>query len=236
MPTNNPETLAQPYEFGQMLKACLAVKNCISFTIWGFDDAESWVPGTFAGEGYADIGCGVCWLRRSPGTIDAGLGGPLAARRAAPVSGGASEGNRLLGTRGHGLPGPRPLMSAPGREGEVEGAVSALGGARRGALAGRHARDGDQLVVPRGRAATSGAPEPRWNRSSTQRGRGCPDPAGWRKRRPPCIRRACTTRWPGCRSSRQMAAVRPACATGNRPSASPSGHWSRTATLGRPAR
>ena len=54
-PTNNPETLAQPYEFGQMLKACLAVRNCISFTIWGADDAESWVPGFFTGEGYADI-------------------------------------------------------------------------------------------------------------------------------------------------------------------------------------
>jgi len=55
VPTNNPETLAQPYEFGQMLKGCLAVRNCISFTIWGFDDAESWVPGVFPGEGYADI-------------------------------------------------------------------------------------------------------------------------------------------------------------------------------------
>ena len=56
VPTNNPETLAQPYEFGQMLKACLSVRNCISFTIWGFDDAEElWVPGVFAGEGYADI-------------------------------------------------------------------------------------------------------------------------------------------------------------------------------------
>jgi endo-1,4-beta-xylanase len=55
VPTNNNEALAQPYEFGQMLKACLAVRNCISFTIWGFDDAESWVPGVFTGEGYADI-------------------------------------------------------------------------------------------------------------------------------------------------------------------------------------
>jgi endo-1,4-beta-xylanase len=54
-PTTNPETLAQPYEFGQELKACLAVKDCISFTIWGADDAESWVPGVFPGEGYADI-------------------------------------------------------------------------------------------------------------------------------------------------------------------------------------
>ena len=54
-PTSGLEKFAQPYEFGQELKACLAVKDCISFTIWGFDDAESWVPSTFSGEGYADI-------------------------------------------------------------------------------------------------------------------------------------------------------------------------------------
>jgi endo-1,4-beta-xylanase len=31
------------------------VPECISFTVWGFGDSESWVPGTFAGEGYADL-------------------------------------------------------------------------------------------------------------------------------------------------------------------------------------
>lgn len=36
-----------------MLQSCLAVRECISFTVWGFADAESWVPGTFAGEGDA---------------------------------------------------------------------------------------------------------------------------------------------------------------------------------------
>jgi endo-1,4-beta-xylanase len=54
-PTNGLEKFAQPYEFGQELKACLAVKDCISFTIWGFGDGQSWVPGVFSGEGYADI-------------------------------------------------------------------------------------------------------------------------------------------------------------------------------------
>ena len=38
-----------------MLQSCLTVKACISFTVWGFDDAESWVPGTFVGEGDADL-------------------------------------------------------------------------------------------------------------------------------------------------------------------------------------
>jgi Glycosyl hydrolase family 10 len=55
VPTDHLATFAQPDEFGQMLKACLAVRHCISFTIWGFGDADSWVPGFFTGEGYATI-------------------------------------------------------------------------------------------------------------------------------------------------------------------------------------
>jgi endo-1,4-beta-xylanase len=55
VPTDNLAVFAQPYEFGQMLKAALAVPECISFTVWGFGDADSWVPGFFAGEGYATL-------------------------------------------------------------------------------------------------------------------------------------------------------------------------------------
>ena len=55
VPTDHLATFAQPYEFSQMLKACLAVRQCISFTVWGFGDADSWVPGFFTGEGYATI-------------------------------------------------------------------------------------------------------------------------------------------------------------------------------------
>jgi endo-1,4-beta-xylanase len=55
VPTDNLALLAQPYEFGQMIKAALAVPECISFTVWGFGDADSWVPGFFTGEGYATI-------------------------------------------------------------------------------------------------------------------------------------------------------------------------------------
>ena len=39
----------------QSLQACLAVQACISYTVWGFGDAYSWVPGVFPGEGAADI-------------------------------------------------------------------------------------------------------------------------------------------------------------------------------------
>jgi endo-1,4-beta-xylanase len=55
VPTDHLATFAQPYEFSQMLKACLAVRACISFTVWGFGDADSWVPGFFTGEGYATL-------------------------------------------------------------------------------------------------------------------------------------------------------------------------------------
>jgi len=55
VPTDNLALFAQPYEESQMLKSCLAVAQCISFTVWGFTDSDSWVPGFFTGEGYATI-------------------------------------------------------------------------------------------------------------------------------------------------------------------------------------
>ena len=55
VPTDNLSQFAQPFEFSEMLKAGLAVPELISFTVWGFTDADSWVPGFFTGEGYATI-------------------------------------------------------------------------------------------------------------------------------------------------------------------------------------
>jgi len=55
VPTDNLSQFAQPFEFSEMLKAVLAVPEAISFTVWGFTDADSWVPGFFTGEGYATI-------------------------------------------------------------------------------------------------------------------------------------------------------------------------------------
>jgi endo-1,4-beta-xylanase len=52
-PTNPLAPFATAAFFDGMLKACLAVRNCISFTVWGFADAHSWIPGFFTGEGYA---------------------------------------------------------------------------------------------------------------------------------------------------------------------------------------
>jgi endo-1,4-beta-xylanase len=55
VPTDNLALFAQPYEYTAMMKAALQVQQLISFTVWGFTDSDSWVPGTFAGEGYAAI-------------------------------------------------------------------------------------------------------------------------------------------------------------------------------------
>jgi endo-1,4-beta-xylanase len=54
-PTEHTANPAGADWYNGMLQSCLAVKACISFTVWGFDDAESWVPGTFKGEGDADL-------------------------------------------------------------------------------------------------------------------------------------------------------------------------------------
>ena len=53
-PSHTADPAAADWYVG-MLQSCLAVQACISFTVWGFDDSESWVPGTFHGEGDADL-------------------------------------------------------------------------------------------------------------------------------------------------------------------------------------
>jgi endo-1,4-beta-xylanase len=55
LPVTTPEELAQNADYSQMLGACLLVRQCTSYTVWGFGDAYSWVPGVFAGEGSATI-------------------------------------------------------------------------------------------------------------------------------------------------------------------------------------
>lgn len=55
LPVTPVEQSAQNADYSLSLQACLQVSRCISYTVWGFDDQFSWVPGTFAGEGAADI-------------------------------------------------------------------------------------------------------------------------------------------------------------------------------------
>ncbi|MGC3860574.1 endo-1,4-beta-xylanase [Micromonospora chersina] len=53
----NPRLQASAANFSVLLQACLAEKHCLSFTVWGFTDKHSWVPGWFSDppEGLATI-------------------------------------------------------------------------------------------------------------------------------------------------------------------------------------
>jgi endo-1,4-beta-xylanase len=53
LPADPIKVAAQSEGFGTLLRACLLVRNCVSFTVWGFTDKYSWVPGVFDGEGSA---------------------------------------------------------------------------------------------------------------------------------------------------------------------------------------
>jgi endo-1,4-beta-xylanase len=43
----------QATDYGNVVKACLAVSKCVGLTVWDFDDAYSWIPSTFSGQGDA---------------------------------------------------------------------------------------------------------------------------------------------------------------------------------------
>ena len=55
VPPTTQELLAQAEDYTAMLQSCLRVRRCISYTVWGFSDKYSWVPGVFTGEGAADL-------------------------------------------------------------------------------------------------------------------------------------------------------------------------------------
>jgi len=55
MPTDNPKLQAQAQGYSVLLEGCLLVRRCTSFTVWGYTDKYSWVPGFFAGQGAANI-------------------------------------------------------------------------------------------------------------------------------------------------------------------------------------
>jgi endo-1,4-beta-xylanase len=53
LPVTAEKLATQADQFKGMLNSCQAVRRCVSYTVWGFDDLHSWVPGVFAGEGAA---------------------------------------------------------------------------------------------------------------------------------------------------------------------------------------
>ncbi|KAK5116132.1 hypothetical protein LTR62_008458 [Meristemomyces frigidus] len=56
LPPNATTEAQQVLDYYNSVAACVAVGDgCIGVTVWDFDDEYSWVPGTFPGQGYADL-------------------------------------------------------------------------------------------------------------------------------------------------------------------------------------
>jgi len=53
LPADSLKVQAQAEGFATMLRACLLARHCLSYTLWGFTDKYSWVPGVFEGQGSA---------------------------------------------------------------------------------------------------------------------------------------------------------------------------------------
>jgi endo-1,4-beta-xylanase len=53
LPVDTTKLQAQAGGFSGLLEGCLLVRACKSFTLWGFTDLHSWIPGFFTGEGAA---------------------------------------------------------------------------------------------------------------------------------------------------------------------------------------
>jgi endo-1,4-beta-xylanase len=55
LPVDSTKLATQADYFRRLLDACLGARSCRSFTVWGYTDKYSWVPGVFAGEGAATL-------------------------------------------------------------------------------------------------------------------------------------------------------------------------------------
>jgi endo-1,4-beta-xylanase len=55
MPADTVKLQAQAQGYSVLLQGCLLSERCDSFTVWGYTDKYSWVPGFFEGEGAANL-------------------------------------------------------------------------------------------------------------------------------------------------------------------------------------
>ncbi|MFJ7151939.1 endo-1,4-beta-xylanase [Streptomyces sp. NPDC100445] len=53
LPADSAKLAQQAADFKSVVAACAAVTRCVNVTVWGFTDADSWVPDTFPGYGAA---------------------------------------------------------------------------------------------------------------------------------------------------------------------------------------
>ncbi|MEU1124621.1 endo-1,4-beta-xylanase [Streptomyces sp. NPDC005899] len=55
LPADAAELATQSSYYQRAVQACLAVGRCVGVTVWDYTDKYSWVPGTFPGEGAANL-------------------------------------------------------------------------------------------------------------------------------------------------------------------------------------
>jgi endo-1,4-beta-xylanase len=54
-PASSANLTQQATDDANVVKACLAISRCVGITQWNISDADSWVPGTFSGQGAATM-------------------------------------------------------------------------------------------------------------------------------------------------------------------------------------
>jgi endo-1,4-beta-xylanase len=55
LPATSANLTQQATDFSNVVKDCLGVSRCVGVTQWAVGDADSWVPGTFSGQGAATM-------------------------------------------------------------------------------------------------------------------------------------------------------------------------------------
>jgi endo-1,4-beta-xylanase len=55
LPASSANLQQQATDFSNVVKDCLGVSRCVGVTQWAVGDADSWVPGTFSGQGAATM-------------------------------------------------------------------------------------------------------------------------------------------------------------------------------------
>jgi endo-1,4-beta-xylanase len=55
LPATSANLTQQATEFSNVVRDCLGVSRCVGVTQWAVGDADSWVPGTFSGQGAATM-------------------------------------------------------------------------------------------------------------------------------------------------------------------------------------
>jgi endo-1,4-beta-xylanase len=55
MPSDTVKLQAQAQGYSVLMQGCLLTRRCTSFTVWGYTDKYSWVPGFFTGQGAANL-------------------------------------------------------------------------------------------------------------------------------------------------------------------------------------